>query len=217
MDKSIANRFNADVAVTLKKYSGLQLQSVKDQKNLIGKYQVIDNLGVLQEEYDILISVPQYYPLGFPTLTEISKKIPREDDRHIDENGVACVEIHQKILLISRKGISLCDFIEKYVHRYFCWQLRYEAGDLENLEQWSHNDAGTVEFYTEAFKINNLETIKKILLALVENNLPNSYDACICGSNLKYKFCHEQPINNIKNIGADQFKLDYDCIKIYAK
>lgn len=208
MDKRALKIFNADIAKTLEKCPGLKLMSNDKTRILKGKYELKDNLGVVMEEYEIAILIPEIYPKGFPILMELSKKIPRHEDRHIDEHGTACVEIHQRIILIAKRGISISNFVKKYVHKYFCWQLRYETGDLDGLEQWSHHEEGTKEFYKETFQTDDHDVIKRILVCLISNTLPERNDPCICSSGKKFKHCHAEPIIGIKDIGIEQFKID---------
>lgn len=213
MAKTIQKILNEDIAAALECYPELQLISNKETKFLKGKYIISDNNGVVQGEYEIAIVIPKMYPNEFPLLLELSKNIPREDDRHIDKNGWACVEIDQNIALKSKKGISIKEFIANYVHRYFCWQLRYEAGDKEGLEEWAHHDKGTLQFYKENLNTEDIKTIIKILRTLSESPLPQRNVLCICGSNKKYKLCHENLIKKIYELGKDRFRIDLGILQ----
>lgn len=213
MDKITKKALDKDIAATLENFPELQLISNNDISFLKGIYTVKDNSGIVQGEYEIAIVIPKKYPYEFPKLYELSQKItPRIDDRHIDENGLACVEIDQNIVLKSKKGICIKNFIEQYVHRYFCWQLRYDAGDRDGLEEWAHYDKGTLQFYRENLKLDDMETIIKSLKVLSEKSLPKRNDPCICGSNKKYKACHQNLIEKIIDLGKAKFKKDYNTL-----
>jgi len=214
MGETIQQILNKDIAATLENYPELQFIYNNNSNFLKGIYTVKDNYGIIQGEYEIAIVIPKMYPYEFPQLYELSQKItPRIDDRHIDKHGLACVEIEQNIILRAKKGITIKEFIEQYVHRYLCWQLRYDVGDRDSLEEWAHYDKGILQFYRANFKINDTTTIIKILKTLIDNRLPKRNEACLCNSNKKYKACHEILINRIIDLGRDQFKKDYDTLQ----
>ncbi len=213
MAKTVKQILDKDIIATLECYPELRLISNKETSFLKGIYTIRDNNGVIQGEYEIAIVIPKKYPYEFPKLYELSQKImPRIDDRHIDKQGLACVEIDQNIILKSKKGISIKEFIEKYVHRYFCWQLRYDAGDRDGLEEWAHYDKGTLQFYRENLQLDAIETIVEILKVLCENSLPKRNDPCICCNNQKYKYCHQNLIEGIIDLGKERFKKDYNTL-----
>lgn len=213
MAKTTKQLLDKDIVATLESYPELQLISNNGTIFLKGIYTVRDNNSVIQGEYEIAIVIPKRYPYEFPKLYELSQKImPRIDDRHIDKNGLACVEIEQNILIESKKGITIKQFIEKYVHRYFCWQLRYEAKDFEGLEEWAHYDKGTIQFYKEKLALDELQIIISILEALISNKLPGRNEVCLCNSGKKYKICHERLIEEILGLGKVQFEKDYKVL-----
>ncbi|MCC6181897.1 MAG: SEC-C domain-containing protein [Bacteroidia bacterium] len=209
MAKTIKQVLDKDIVATLESYPELQLIA---NNKLNGKFTIKDNEGVIQGEFDIGIIIPSKYPNEFPKLYELSKKIPRDIDRHIDKNGLACVEIEQNISIESKKGITIKHFIEKYVHRYFCWQLRYDAKDFEGLEEWAHYDKGTIQFYKEKLALDDLNIIALILKSLIENTLPGRNEMCLCPSGIKYKLCHERLVDEIQTLGKMQFEKDLKVI-----
>lgn len=78
---------------------------------IYGRYKVINNNGMVQEEYDIEVIIPSQYPHGFPVLKVIGDKIKREDERHLSKEGIACVDITRRIELLVHKGINLVFFL----------------------------------------------------------------------------------------------------------
>ncbi len=172
--------------------------------SISGIYSVIDNVSVLQDEFEIEIFIPKQYPLGFPVLKELGNKIRREDEYHVDENGYACVEITPVVNLIHRTGIDLKKFIEKYVHKFLCWQILYRYD--KEIKYWDHKEKGILSFYYEKLGTTDLQLVKLLLHALIKNELPGRNDPCLCGSNKKYKNCHWSSFENLKTFGVDEMK-----------
>jgi hypothetical protein len=213
MDKKTHKILMADLEGVLRRHPGLVLKCKKDIPfEIYGIYDIRDDDGVLQGEFDIRVFIPSAYPYSFPAIMEKSKKIDRAIDRHINQAGAICEEIDQKENIIASKGISITQYFEQYVHKYFCWQLVYEEEGNKNLKEYAHHEEGIIQFYKEFLKIENNVTVKECLEAVALNTLPGRNDPCLCGSNKKMKFCHLEIFNDLKRIGREQLNKDLKMI-----
>ena len=203
-----------DLTATLKKNSGLRVEySGKDKTILKGKYYLCNNNDELIEHFDITICVGKGYPYFFPILIENSEKIERHIDNHIDDNGVACVEIDKFAKVIAKYGISIYDFIEYYVKKYFSWQLVKQNEGDENLTEWAHHSAGDIQMYMGLIGSEDSGVIFNFLLNFLANKNIGRNDKCFCGSNLKLKQCHEDLVLLFKDIGYNQIEKDINLFK----
>jgi hypothetical protein len=215
MDRKTLKILRADIAALFQKHAGLFLRDKNDIPfEIYGIYDVCDDIGALQGEFEIRVFIPEGYPYAFPVMMEKSKKIERVMDRHINEKGIACEEIGQKEKIIASRGISLTEYFQQYVHKYFCWQLIYEEEGNKNLKEYSHEEEGVLEFYQQEFKICDLHTVKKCVEAVAVNRVPGRNDPCPCGSGQKVKFCHQQVFNDLNRIEKQQLLAD---LKMFEK
>jgi len=215
MDERKQIILNHDLQMVLENHPDLYVV-YKDNRpvSLQGVFKIIDNEGVLQEQFEIKILIPKQYPHGFPILIETSTLIPREDDRHISKEGFACVEITQKANIIAKRGISISQFVDRYVYRYFCWQLLYEYDEnaRDHLEEWRHKNDGVFDFYIETIGTKGVQVLIAVLeLAIMSS--PNPYFVCPCGAEKKLKWCHWQTLLDIRKIGLPQLKIDLEFLK----
>jgi hypothetical protein len=204
-----------DLTATLRKNSGLRVEySGKDKTILKGKYYLCNENDELIEHFDITICVGKGYPYFFPILIENSMKIERHIDNHINENGIACVEIDKFTKVIAKYGISIFDFIEYYVKKYFSWQLVKKQEGTSNLTEWAHYAEGDIQMYMSIIGSNDQNVIYDFLSNYLLNKNIGRNDKCICGSNKKLKQCHEDLVLLLKDIGYKQIEKDINLFKI---
>lgn len=213
MDKRTFKELCYDVKRVLRKYPGLNINyQGKIPVEINGNFKVIDNNGALQGDFDIRVLISKNYPKGFHHLIETSNKIERIDDRHIDKNGNCCVEILQKTILVGQRGISVIDFFDKYVFKFFCWQLVYEDDPLA-IDEWEHYEPGTRRFYYELLGTTNNSAIRKCIEAALKGETPDRNSECICGSRKLFKHCHSSDFYELEKLGNYQLSKD---IKVFT-
>lgn len=167
-------RYNlkTDLKAALDRNPGLSISYKKSEPQfLYGKYDIYNPKGELQDFYEIRIYFDAHkYPYSFPVLQEMSNKIhPRCEDRHIDDNGFACLEIRERIPVITKNGISIIEFIENYVNKYFCWQILYDLEEFESLKEWPHFAPGTLEIYQNLLNLVSIDHIISILADFLQD------------------------------------------------
>jgi hypothetical protein len=166
-----------------------------------GELDICDTKGNYWDTFTIGITIPKNYPFGVPLLFEISNIIPREDDRHIDKNGLCCVDIEHELLYLSRQGIRIIDFIRDKVYPFFANQLYFkEEGKYSNGE-YKHRFEGIVQFYNERLNITDNKEAIKILQTLLEGKNHSRNELCFCGSEKKLKHCHLESVIFLKTLG----------------
>ena len=200
MDKKTERILFRDVTSVLDQYPGLTIVFDDDiPVRLFGTYHLRDNSGALQGGWEIMIPVPANYPYEFPVLFEISGLIPPTPERHMSAQRIACTELTILAEARSRRGITLLQFLQDYVDRYFSWQVLYESGHAETLESWGHGDEGTLEFLYGTLSTDSHSLIKLALALVEQRSWPARNDRCFCQSGRKFKVCHERGIKTLLN------------------
>lgn len=202
-DKKLQVKLNKDLLRVLNQHSGLMVHYERNvPKHIYGAFRIFDDNGVEQGNWDIKIPIPENYPYEFPQLIETSKKIKASEDTHMDEFGKACTELDIIAEKVALKGISLYNFIQSYVVKYFSWQILYASGEHEQLESWEHHYKGKLQFFFEKLNTTDFDFVRKCMEAIKERRLPKRNEPCICDSNVKFKRCH---LNKIGELGAYSF------------
>lgn len=175
---------------------------------LQGPLEIYDSKGTIRGSFEVQIFIPSNYPHGFPILKEISNKIPKIADRHINNDGSCCVTVTQKQCIEANNGISIGVFIEKYAVPYFANQIYY----VENDNKWANGDYhhgpfGQMQYYSELFKTNQLRIILAGINLALSRNAIDGNSLCFCGKD-KFKLCHKKTINEVRKIGPAQLYKD---------
>lgn len=214
MDKITLANLNKDLMLTLNANPGLTIKYKNDiPTHVKGTYQVLDNNNSLQDEFDINVSIPSNYPFGFPVLQEISQKIPRHIDRHMFNEGYACVELTHKAMLVAKAGITIYEYFVKYVHRYFCWQLVYEIDKgNKNLTEWAHGNEAIVEFYKDFLVLSSYTDIRSLLQVAAANKIPSLNKDCPCNSGKLFKRCHLPLYQTLLSLGNRRLTKDVEIL-----
>lgn len=174
-----------------------------------GELDVFDDNGVYWDSFKIALVVPEGYPYCVPVVMELSNKIPRQIDWHINQEGVCCVGMDHRLLWQAKRGIDLAGFIQNEIYPYFVNQLyklatgRYASGEYE------HDFAGVRQFYTEDLELIDTNLVISILKGILRNEIPGRNAPCFC-KNQKFKRCvaHYQSVNFLASIERDRLKKD---------
>ena len=179
-----------DVEQALKPYNWLRLVIKEDVAYVKG------TLLVVNERYTIEILFPSDYPNTLPVVRETGGKIPRLLDRHVNENGTACVCVPDE-WFIDRPDSSFATFLKYLVHNYFLSQQHYEIHKKWPFDERKHGNEGKLDFYKEHFAADDLDVIKKYLEYLSQKTVKGHW-YCPCGSGEKLKKCHNLKIRKMK-------------------
>ena len=203
-DKKISRQLNEDIAKVLNENSGLMVYYKNNTPiYLHGIYRLVDDEGVEQSNWNIKLIIPIKYPFAFPKLYELSNKIERIADNHINEEGLICVENSMNEDYLKQKGMKLYDFIATYVVKYFCWILSAQRIGREGLQEWKHECDGIKQVFIEALSSSDLNFILNCYERLKKRNFPSRNENCFCGSSKKYKNCHETGIQSLDKYGIE--------------
>lgn len=154
----------------------------------MGELDICDTKDKFLSTYEIEIKIPNKYPYGVPVLIEIGNKIPRDDDRHIDDFGTCCVDLDHELEFRSRKKFFLVDFIKEKVYPYLSNQIHFDKEKEFANGEWGHGFKGVKQFYTSKLKINDNQLTVDILNAILDNKIPGRNADCFCGES-KFKKC----------------------------
>ncbi|MFY0628459.1 MAG: hypothetical protein JXR07_19335 [Reichenbachiella sp.] len=178
-----------------------------------GEIDICDFKGAYWDTFNMTIIVGKDYPHEIPLVKENGNKIPRKDDRHISEDGICCVDIHHNLLKWTNRGIRISDFISKKVYPYLANQLYYdEKGEFANGE-WSHHFSGVKQFYAEELNLSDPILIIDFLERIINKNIPNRNDPCICKVT-KYKKCqHKASIDFLETLKKELLQQDLESFR----
>jgi len=206
-------RLEKDIESLLETFPKLKLVHIKENRWLKGEIDICDVKGIYWDTFTVAILIPANYPYGVPVLYEPDGKIERGDERHVNKQGVCCVDMDHELAYQASKGISLEWFIRQKVYPFFANQLHYEREGSYTQGEYKHEFDGVRQFYSERLNINDDELAIHFLDRLLNNSLPERNDQCPCNSGEKYKNCHEVSLKYLKHVERGRLLSDLKGFK----
>jgi len=201
--------FEEDRITTLETNSGLRYDGQVDTfRRFSGNFYLTNSAGELIESFGVIILIPKTYPNAFPIVISNDDKIQKSDDFHINKDGVICVEHTYIANKLASSGLRLFDFINYYLPKYFSWVLLKQSGQTEKLQEWAHQEAGTIQLYETLLNTTDKSYIKQFLESYLSAKKIGRNDKCYCGSGRKLKRCHFEVVLFLKSTSNDSITKD---------
>jgi len=160
-----------------------------------------------QIEYGISILMPSKYPKEMPILFCNDPKLPVGNiDRHIMDNGSACLGVYADIMTRWSKKPEILCFLDGFVAPFLVWQAYYDTHHKPPL--WGerpHFTDGIIDYYAELLHINKGLSVVEFMRLLARKNHPKGHEICPCGSGLRLRNCHRELIYSTREKIAWQY------------
>lgn len=205
-----------DINSVLEIYPKLSFSKSNEINLLVGEIDIFDNDDNYCDSFLIELHISKNYPKEFPRLYEVGGKIPKIDDRHINERGDCCVCIIHERELREKRGITIEAYIKEYAIPFFANQIYFENNpDKEWANgEYKHGIEGILQYYEELFSCNGVYKVLAEIEKAFSINIKH-YDKCFCGSGKKYKKCHRPIHFKLKSFSSKRINTDYNLLTYY--
>lgn len=182
---------------------------------ITGRYKVCNQIEdeVFEDYFSIEISIPNGFPDAIPTVKTTDRKIRAKNYKeHVYPDGTFCLETDTAIATFLQETQSLLGFLSKYLDTYLCGFLYYRKHNKLPFGEHRHGGFGLLDYYCELFETSNVKVAFALLDCLVKRNL-KGHMPCPCQSGMRYRNCHRQRINELKEtVLFERFEADYNAI-----
>ena len=166
-------------------------------------------------DYRMAILLPYNYPKKIPRMYCNDEKLPVGNiDRHIMNDGSACLGVNAEISQKWRVNPIIVSFLDHVVSPFLAWQVYYDV--YSKPPPWgerAHCEKGILEFYSEILELPNEPNIVGFMELLARKNNPKGHEECPCGSGKKLRDCHYRNIFNAReNVVWYDVKADLSSI-----
>ena len=151
------------------------------------------------DRYKIEIELPAESPHGLPVVKEISERIPRIVDRHMEPDGKACVFLPDAFWFDYPDGTTLLDFLNGPLQSFFACQSLIDLG-VSNpwmSGEWKHGSDGILDFYESLLGTRDPRIICGYL-DMLKQDIVQGHWLCPCGSKEKLRKCHRGLIDDLR-------------------
>ncbi len=175
---------------------------------LAGQFYLVNQVGEFIESFEIVVIVDNTYPNCVPAVRLMDDKIDKNEDNHLDKFGVICLDHTYFLNALAKGGIRISDFINHYLPKYFSWALTKKFGNQSKLQEWDHEERGTVQVYEQLVGTTDKAKIKSFLENYCSRRKPYPNDKCYCGSGVNLKKCHYWEVQTLRATDLKEIKKD---------
>ncbi|MBL7767499.1 MAG: SEC-C domain-containing protein [Flavipsychrobacter sp.] len=177
---------------------------------LAGDLDVIDKTGKLWETYQIEIHYTDGFPYRFPLLYETGGKIPKIADWHVYEDTLTCcVKVLPAEIIRCLNGITITEYIREEALPYFFNQTHRRLEGFYVNGEYSHGLMGIYQFYEEALRTGkDVKKLLRLMHFIATNERPGRTSICFCGSGKKFRNCHRDTFDELRQLGSSVLLSD---------
>lgn len=195
------NRVIKDIDQSILSYPLLKLVEEEGYVRVVGEIPLIHPEKGEFDRYEVSIRFPKSYPKCFPKVIETSKKIPREDFRHVNPDQTLCLAVEPEEEAIAKNGISFKYFLDKVLVPHLARETYREIKGEYPDGEYAHGNSGIWQFYEFTLETTDRNLIISELEKIIHSKWQGRNEQCYCGSGKKFKRCHLEKWNTIMKSG----------------
>jgi len=204
----------------IRNYPTFRIKPSLDKSLIIeGKYQNIlfeQEHGEILVDYELAIHIPENFPLVLPTVFEISNKIEKVSDNHINYDGSLCLGAPFRIKEFLNKYKTLTPFFEECVLPYlYAVTLKIKTGQPFVFGELAHGSIGLIEDLKELFQLPDPKQISHMLKILSGGKKEGNRSICPCGCNKRLSTCrYFKTVQRMRKfLSRHEWEEQYNLIK----
>ncbi len=205
--------FEKDMLIAHQEFPAMQIAGSPSNRYLKGILDISDKVGKNHGQYFVEIKRSPDYPFAYPIAYEIGGDIPIGADYHKYSDNSLCLDVAAHERIVCNAGLDICRFIREVLIPHLANQL-YREKTGHYADEYSHGADGVREFYTELCKSDKPRVFRNCYIYAFGGNKIGRNELCFCGSQLKYKRCHEGTINALQVIGRKQVIMDFKEMRL---
>ena len=199
---------------TAKDFPNLSIIETDNKKILKGILDIPDDNMAIVGSYLIEIHFTNGFPFRFPKLFEKGGMICNHINWHKYPDNSCCITVLPDEILKCKFGITVIEFIKKYCFSFFANHIHRKLKGKYMNGEYSHGPKGLEEFYIDLLKTNDTSIWVKYFEHVFKASIfaTNRNEDCFCGSEIKFKKCHNLIFSRMWDIGRHQIYSDFKSI-----
>ena len=203
---SLIDHLEAELNSALTKWAdSFYLKRELNKLIIFGRLNITGPDSSIIDGFNIEIEIPQDFPKRVPLVREVGGRVPRKPERHINDDGSACLFIPmEKAKWFPTEKMTnpeiLRNFINVPVYWYFVGQLAFEKAGKWPWPEWDHGALGIYDFFAERYNLpNNLtDRWKKYFVRMLLAKKLKQNWKCFCGTYKALRECHGPQIVELR-------------------
>lgn len=165
--------------------------------------------------YSVVVCLPDVYPREVPVMFCSDPKLPIDIDRHILNDGRACLGVTAEVRHKWTSAPNIVSFLDELVAPFLAWQVYYDAYRCPPpWDERSHGKKGVREFYAEILGLETSANIEGFMDLLTRKKPPGGHELCPCGSGQRLRSCHRGAVSAARErVNWQDAKTDLQLLK----
>jgi len=136
------------------------------------------------------IQIPEDFPTSLPMVFEISNRIEKTPDNHVNYDGSLCLGAPIRLKMVMKKNASLTHFFEKCILPYlYAVILKINTDKPFVFGELAHGNAGLIEDFKSLFNLSEEKQVHHMLFLLGKNKKEANRLTCPCGCEKRLSTC----------------------------
>lgn len=149
----------------------------------------LEHGGEELDHFSIEVDLSPVRAGDLPIVREVGGRIPWTKDRHVNEDGSACVCLPEDYLQKHPGAFDLGEFLSGPVTSFFIGQALVDRGHEWPHGEWAHGEQGTGAWLQEFLESLTPKQLRDYLVVLADAE-PKGHCWCPCGRRLRLSGCH---------------------------
>lgn len=146
--------------------------------------------GEIYVDYELEIHVEQDFPSSLPTVMELSNKIGKRLDNHVNSDGTICLGSPIRLKMVLKRKESLTHFFEACMLPYFyAVTIKIDTGNPFIFGELAHGRLGLLQDFQEMFELDDVKKVYAMLKLLSMNRKDGNKQLCPCGCEKRVSIC----------------------------
>lgn len=176
-------------------YPLFRIKPTTNKKYIVeGTYECLVSSVAFEEilvKYDLSIHIPEDYPESLPTVFELSSKIKKLPENHVNGDGSLCLGAPIRLQMIMKNSKSLIHFFEECILPYlYAYTLKQEKGKPFVFGELAHGSIGLINDFKELFNLSKEIHVLYMLEILSMKKKVANRQTCPCGCGKRLTTCN---------------------------
>lgn len=145
---------------------------------------------IIEDAYDLIITVSEWYPDDLPVIEETGGRIPRDLDHHVFPDRSLCLGSPLRLHDIALSTPELTDYAKKalvpYLYAISYWE---DTGERFLFGELDHNAEGVLADFGQVLGLDDPDRIGKALHLLAMKKRKANKHPCPCGCGDRLGVC----------------------------
>jgi len=157
----------------------------------------------ITDSYRLEIRVSLLFPKELPSVIETARRIPRDGNHHVNDDGTLCLGSPLRLLWKLSQYPTFIGFADECITPYLYGISHKKEYGIFPSGELDHGEPGLIADYINLFGLSTEEQVKRTLVLLGVRKRVANKKSCPCGCGKRLGTCRfHHKINDFRKVAA---------------